>query len=230
MIPLGVLASANVPASGGGGEVTFLGGAVDGGSATATRTISGVNFGEPAADRVLFAAIGTRVATGRQVTGVTIGGVSATIDINTSPSWPSALIARAVVPSGATGDVVLTYTASEAGPMILGMFSAYGTVALVDAKKHYSASTALASVSLAHSAGAALIGVVGNSHNSDVSFTWGSPFTPDYERNRTNNGNISPPAASVIHANGLAAGPTSVSVTSSAALYQGLAAAAYTIS
>ena len=230
-IPLGVLASARVASGGGGGgSLEFTGSGYSASVASATQTIPGVPIGTPAANRVVVVAISTRVSSGRAVTGVTIGGVSATIDVVTT-TWPAALIARAVVPSGATADIELTRSGTEQGPVLAGAYVAYGTVAVSGTARHYSASTTLSSASLAHAAGACIVACVGTSSNVDNSFTWGGGFTADYTMDRRTNGSLgtAPTAGSSTHANGVGAGPTTMSATSVGALYQGLAAAAYTI-
>lgn len=230
MIPLGVLASARVAAAGGGGTLEFTGSGYSASWSSTTQTIPAIPIGTPAANRVVIAAISTRVSSGRSVTGVTIGGVAATIDVVTT-TWPSALIARAVVPSGTTADIVLTRSGSETGPVLAGAYIAYGTVTVSGTAQHYSASTTLSSASLAHAAGACIVACVASSATADNSFTWGASFTADYtmDRNTNGSGGNGATAGSSTHANSVGAGPSTMSATSVAAEHQGLAAAAYTI-
>lgn len=75
-------------------------------------TFAACNLGAADPARLIIIAGTYRSATGVTISSLTVGGVSAAIDVesrNTSGgAVTSAYIGRAVVPSGATGDVVLT--------------------------------------------------------------------------------------------------------------------------
>jgi hypothetical protein len=83
-----------------------------------TYTFTAQNLGTAAAGRYIVVAISSRKAgAATTITGVTIGGVTATIVTqvaNTVTNTNVAGIAIAAVPTGATGDIVVTFGASMA--------------------------------------------------------------------------------------------------------------------
>ena len=83
------------------------------GTDTTTYTFTAQNLGTAAADRTIIVVGHARVGSvpGVTVSSVTVGGVSATIDVSKVQATANstvAFIARAAVPSGTTGDVVVT--------------------------------------------------------------------------------------------------------------------------
>ena len=130
MIPLGVLASARVAAAAGGGGLTFLGTyAID--TNSTGFTIPGVSIGPPASNRtIIVAAYNERAA----VTGVTIGGVSATVDVVHTPGGSNnagLAFAHAVVPTGTTASVDVTAPGVSLHHAV-AVWSIPGTLTLVD--------------------------------------------------------------------------------------------------
>lgn len=112
MIPLGVVNSAHANAA--LNPAKFLQSAIDTTDAS-TYTFSSQNLGVAGAARTIIAAINARVGVGgvRTINSVTIGGVSATVDVQRAHvDGTTSGIARAVVPSGTTGDVVVTFSDS----------------------------------------------------------------------------------------------------------------------
>ena len=99
------------------GRIDFLTSAVDPTDGT-TITFSGVSLGTASADRTIIVAVSSGSASSGYVTGVTIRGVAATLDQVAGASVGGTAIARAVVPTGATGDVVITYSATVARTVI----------------------------------------------------------------------------------------------------------------
>ena len=105
---------------GGGGpdfDVSLVATAQDAADLT-TYTFTGVNFGAEAADRSIIAIVIGRASGTRDVVSATIGGVSATIDFNAPlstgfSSWACNGVARADVPSGTTGDVVVAFSGAQ---------------------------------------------------------------------------------------------------------------------
>lgn len=78
-------------------------------------TFSAQNLGEAAADRLMVAAIATRAAAARTIDAVTIGGVSATIiqvGRSSGTVFNRVALAYASVPTGTTGDLVVTFNTS----------------------------------------------------------------------------------------------------------------------
>lgn len=113
MIPLGIVASARngSPPPPTDLVATFLQ------SSTAftgsnPHTFAAVNFGTPAADREIVIGLLVAAASSRSLNTVTIGGVAATL-VGATPAGSRILaIYRAVVPSGASGDVVVLLNSS----------------------------------------------------------------------------------------------------------------------
>lgn len=100
--------------------LAFLQGAVDAVD-RATYTYAGLNFGTAAVDRYLVACVTYRVGSAIGISSVTIGGVAATLVIGassgTAPTVTRAAIYIALVPTGTSGNVVVTHsgTVSRAG-------------------------------------------------------------------------------------------------------------------
>ncbi len=83
-----------------------------------TYTFAGENFGTAPADRQIIVAIGSQGAgeTAESISSVTIGGVSATITVQRTNSIVDHTIsglAIANVPTGTTGDIVITLSTGE---------------------------------------------------------------------------------------------------------------------
>ena len=99
-----------------GPVITFLQGETPISAATTTYTFNSVNIGAAAADRYVLVCIGSFVsATGRTLSGVTIGGSAANIHCNIrseigASSDMFAIIAGLLVTSGTTTTVVATFS------------------------------------------------------------------------------------------------------------------------
>lgn len=84
-------------------------------NSSASTTISGVNFGSPQSDRELFFLIEYYEGAASLLTSVTIGGISATVEAVSAASGTNVshiYLARANVPTGTSGSIVLTYSGS----------------------------------------------------------------------------------------------------------------------
>ena len=216
---LGYWASSHVAA--GGAAFSFTGSGVTTASGT-VRTASGVNFGPAAANRVLIVAIGTRVALGSQISSVTVGGVAATIDVRTS-NWPVAVIARASVPTGTSGDVVFTYVGGEIGQPMVAVYSAIGAVTVDSTGANGASGTAGLTVALTNSAGSAFVAVAAVSVDGPT-FTWsGESVVVDATLSGASQSNASFVSSDNASVN------ASITSTVSQATWHGVAAATYTI-
>lgn len=81
-----------------------------------TYTFSSQNFGDAASDRYIVVAITSMSVSGGTISSVTIGGVSASIDAqvtNSSSNYTVSGIAKAIVPTGTSGDIVVTFGAEQ---------------------------------------------------------------------------------------------------------------------
>ena len=103
-------------------DLTFLQGLGDA-TDLATYTFAGASLGAAAATRMIIVTGSMRAAGAITLTGVTVQGLTVTIDKeqqNTSGgNTSSAFIGHALVPTGTTGDIVVTW--SGAGPVHQGI-------------------------------------------------------------------------------------------------------------
>ena len=113
---LGVVASSRVRPAVGGGAIThsYITG-VDNGANQATYTYSSVSLGAAASDRTIVVVAVSRGTGGSGTFSCTIGGVAATIDFSSgfTGTGNAIMIARAVVPTGTTGDIVVGFGATQ---------------------------------------------------------------------------------------------------------------------
>lgn len=89
-----------------------------------TYTFSSVSFGYSTNDRLIVVLVDSARTGASNLSSATIGGVSATVYSAVGNNTTSA-IAYAVVPSGSTGDVVLTFASQQARAAI-GVIAVYG--------------------------------------------------------------------------------------------------------
>lgn len=157
--------------------ISYVGSATTGTDA-AVHTYAGVSFGAESANRVIVVAISAAGASSaRTITGVTIGGITATLDKVTSGVGNTA-IARATVPTGLTGTVVLTFSATVVRSMI-GVYCAPATLALAATAvvTGAGADIAHASAAITNPAGGTVISAA-YTHSTAVS--WSANVTVDY--------------------------------------------------
>ena len=81
-------------------------------SSQTTRTISSVDFGEANTSREIFVVVRYSNSTATTISSATIGGVSATISAGASAGAQGAALIFATVPTGTSGNVVITYSNS----------------------------------------------------------------------------------------------------------------------
>ena len=110
-IPLGVLASSHK--SGTALTPTFLQTAINASDFT-TYTFTAQPLGSASSSRrIVVAVAGRHFSTAISVSSVTIGGVSAAIDVATGSALNTVAIASLAVPTGTTGDVVITFSSGS---------------------------------------------------------------------------------------------------------------------
>lgn len=153
-------------AQGGGGiEATFQQSASDSVN-RAEYTFAGVPLGAPSPTRrvvVVIHSFNSSVAT------VTIGGVSATLDIDYSSTNRRITIASAVVPSGTSGDVVVATPGSFFSRCGIGVWTLSGGAPTGQVGTNASSS---ASVSVATSPGEVVIAGASQSTDGAQVATW----------------------------------------------------------
>ena len=176
MIPLGVLASAR-RAAGGGGSLTadFVGATTSGADGT-SYTFTDVAIGAAASDRTVVVAFGARSAASPNVTGVTIAGVTATIDHQAVTSGSLVCFAHAEVPAGTTGTVVVSLSSSavRAG---LGVWRVTGDAVTLSDTDSAAGTSGSVTVTIP-SGGVGLVSATGSLSGSVFTFT---NSTEDYE-------------------------------------------------
>ncbi len=116
----------NLCGFGSGGKAPVSGGFVSAGKGTNVSSISSLSFGTIASNRYLVAVISGSL--NAAITGVTIGGVTATIailDQDVGGSDVETCIAIAAVPTGASGTVAWSGT-NGVGPVCVSLYAIYG--------------------------------------------------------------------------------------------------------
>lgn len=151
--------------------ISFTASATDDTSQT-TYTFSGVALGTAAADRKIVVGVGgARAAAGAHtVASMTVGGIAASLvkqqdvsagDRETAEIW------QAAVPTGTTGDIVVTFDAGMVGAGI-GVWAVYGAQSAAHATAGSNADPMNASIDVP--SGGVLIGYARNANGG--TFTW----------------------------------------------------------
>ncbi len=174
--PLGIIASARVAAGGGAPVIDFTASATNGTDA-ATQTYSAVNLGTAHADRHVIVCIAWG-STSRALTSVTIGGVTATIDQVSATAAGMAAIVRAAVPTGATGDIVISWGGAIARS-IIGVYAtrAAVTVAATATLTGDGSSSAQAAAAITNPAGGHVIAC---GYTFTTALSWSASVTSDH--------------------------------------------------
>ena len=124
--------------------LTFLGTASFS-SGGVTHTFTAIPFGDASTNRHIVVAIGARAgAAGRSIVGVTVGGVAATLSGVAFTDLNVMDVAVAHVPTGTSGDVVVTYSSGGAIRSVIGVWAADAAVDVSSAAIDHGTSTASA--------------------------------------------------------------------------------------
>ena len=149
-------------------ELLFLQGAGDGGNLT-TFTFSSQNLGVASADRRIVVCTRARRDFAGTVTSATIGGVAATIHINDSIGLGSTAIFSAIVPTGATGDIVITWSILQVACTI----SAYSIKGESSATPEFAISDLSSPLDITPTiSGNTAVIAHGGTQSASASFTW----------------------------------------------------------
>jgi hypothetical protein len=116
-------------------QVTLVDTASDSSNQT-TYTFNGVSFGKPNASRmIIVAGSGWDSGLSADVSSITIGGVSATVAVQSDNTGNSVngqcWIAYAIVPTGLTGTIVVNYDVFGSDHLIIGVLRATGLLSTV---------------------------------------------------------------------------------------------------
>lgn len=139
-----------------------------------TYTFSGENLGTAAADRYIIVVVKSRDSGSgaKSISSVTIGGVTASIIIqkqNNASNSSLAGIAIAAVPTGTTGDVVVTFSEG----MLRCAIGLYRATGITPIPADFGSSTATnPTYAIDVPAGGFAIGGVANSNGNDGSAVW----------------------------------------------------------
>lgn len=146
-----------------------------------TYTFSSASLGTAASNRKIVIAVSGAVHTTATVSTMTVGGVSASLITGTKVRWPTSLygleIWQADVPTGSTGDVVVTWSNAQNRTGI-GVWAVYGAAAAAHATA--TDNSAPYSQAVVVPAGGVVIGAVWG--GSPVSYTWTAPMTEKYDQ------------------------------------------------
>lgn len=94
-------------------------------TAAAQTTISSVDFGVAAPGRIVVICVATVGVPARTISSATIGGVAATVDNATGTNLSTHMV-WAVVPTGASGNVVLNFDGAPVRTARITSYSIYG--------------------------------------------------------------------------------------------------------
>ena len=162
---------------GGVAEVSCTDDSIDTGSAT-TYTFSSQALGAAASDRkIVVGAFAVNAV--KAVSSMTIGGVSATLVVASTNSGGEQIeLWQADVPTGTTGDVVVTWAGSQLGCGI-GVFRIVSAASAAHDTGSF-ATTGTATDTLNIPANGVAVGVAGTNPNGIPTWTW-TGLTEDYE-------------------------------------------------
>lgn len=163
----GIFASAHVE-SGGGGGLTFQQYAFIEVSTT-TFTFEDQPIGPAAISRRVVVGVTARQGS---YSGVTIGGVAANQDAYIGGIFPRVAIYSAVVPTGSTADVVVSFSSSTAR-CVIGVWTLEGDLIAADAQKagSESSTTGVVSASVSVNSGDRVVAMYGCRNPSGVDWT-----------------------------------------------------------
>jgi hypothetical protein len=157
-------------------------------------TFSSQNFGAAADGRKLYAVIHTRGTAGVTLTGLTIGGVAASIHSQACRTFVGGdqcvSISSAAVPTGTSGDVVETWSGTGPGRSYVALYRVLGQTGAVDDSDQ---TTAADTTTIAHTlttvkGGAAIVATTDADGGTDNdSSTW-TNATEKYDMPLTSHG------------------------------------------
>mgnify|MGYP003653684990 CR=1 FL=1 len=108
-------------------SVGFVTSVVSGTNATTSLTFSSVSFGAAAADRQIVVLAGASMDAVATITGVTIGGVTGAALVTATSAGRNANMYIASVPSGTSGDIVISINTATGEAWGIGVYRVTGT-------------------------------------------------------------------------------------------------------
>lgn len=191
-----------------------------------TYTYASQNFGGADPRRYLIAALGGRANVARTLNGVTIGGVTATSLANVTVGTTGIVsLWSAYVPTGASGDVVATYSGGmlRTSCALFRLLSDSDATVPTDSQTDNTLSGSDLSVSLAVPVGGVAIAAIHTNTTGTSSATW-SGVTESYDQTSTEtasqgySGGFSEYSSSPITITATISGSPTVSVLAAASL------------
>jgi hypothetical protein len=164
-------------ASGGTATRTWIAATADTTDQT-TYTFTGASIGTASADRIVVVAILAREGggTNRTLSSASIAGVSATIISNSGNVPTHADIVIAPVPTGTTGDIVITFSAGMSR-CVIGVWSTTGMVSAATSADSSATSDPLSAVVDVPAAGVAF----GAAYDNGLTTVTWTNLTEDYD-------------------------------------------------
>lgn len=165
--------------------VTSLGGSSYGGTAGTSLTATAFNLGAPSPDRVIVVTVAAGGAAARQVSGITIGGVSMNLAVRSASVSQCTGIYYLAVPSGTSADIVYSFTGSVS-PLTSCVYSltGWGSVTLYDSNTANGTGFDLTTASdLNTAAGGLLLAVAATVAGSSPNFSSSPTLTQDQAYN-----------------------------------------------
>lgn len=138
-----------------------------------TKTFSGVSLGAAASDRTIVIVGGGADADARTLLSVTVGGVTASVDVAVTIAAGTdkfAFVAHAAVPTGTTGDVVVTWSGLVAMTYIT-VYRVVGVVYVTDTDAYAANNVTPYSVSLTTASGGVAFATVVWGNNATTTWT-----------------------------------------------------------
>ncbi len=160
-----------------------------------TYTFSGASIGTASGDRIVIVTIGSRANLARSISSVTIAGVTATAIATANDTSGGADIAAmyaAAVPTGTTGNIVVTFSAAMLRCAI-GVFAMTGASGVTPhaTMTDNTISTGVFTGTIDCPANGAIVGTAFGSGNGSQAATW-SGITEDFDTQpETTSNNVS---------------------------------------
>ena len=147
------------PTAAAGLSVTFVTSVASSTAASTSLTFSSVSLGVAAADRQIVVLAGCSMNTAAAITGVTVGGVSGALLVSAGATSRSANMYIASVPSGTSGDIVVSINTGTGEAWGIGVYRVTGTASTTasDTATQNSTSPAPIALTISCPAGGAII-------------------------------------------------------------------------
>lgn len=142
-------------------------------------TFSSAALGTARGNRQIVVGLEATGGTVYTLSSVTIGGISASVDIQTTTSNDRIAIVRAAVPTGTTGDIVVTFS-NTFNSCAIGVWAVYGASTGAASDTASSSADPPSTTACAIPAQGVAVGFVRSNANSGGAFAW-TGLTEDFD-------------------------------------------------